>query len=690
VTVGLPPYRIRAVHLVAVWAYAVSQPVFTMLESNPEFLVVRGATRLDVVMFALVVALLPPACAIALEWVAGSVSSRAADLLHVVMLGLFVAPLALRLLKELGPEPPAALFGTIALSSLVVAAYLRWKALRSFLTLSIALPVVGIAVFVGGTELPTNDAEAARIDVPRPSPVVVLILDEFPVASLMTSRGEVDAIRYPNFARLAAGSTWYPRATTVHDHTTGAVPAILTGKMPRRGRLPTLKWHPRNLFTLLAGVYRMRVQESLTYLCPERCCRRPREPAPTRLAALFSDTRVAYLHRMLPRSLSKGLPPIGDRWSGFAQERILVAPDARIVRDVFSDLSDTTRAQVDRFLAGISGDEPRATLHFAHLVVPHSPWRFLPSGRAYPAPPEVEGVTGRGDVWVDDAWTIEQAYQRHLLQVGFVDRIVGRLLDRLEREGVYDRALLVVVADHGASFAKRGPRRAATPYNLAEIARVPLFVKTPFQHAGRKDPRPAQTIDILPTVADVLDIRLPWPVDGRSLLADPEQRRWVTVNRHNGPAARATVSSVDRGMGVTLRLKSAWFGEGRRSLFTIGAHTSLLGRQLTGLDVRTASEGQVAVDNPQLFERISPSSLVLPVRITGTVDEPGICAFELAIAVNGRVAALTRCDVDGDALRFRALVPESIFRAGQNPVDVFAIRPRGASERLVQVGSTRG
>jgi hypothetical protein len=139
-----------------------------------------------------------------------------------------------------------------------------------------------------------------------------------------------------------------------------------------------------------------------------------------------------------------------------------------------------------------------------------------------------------------------------------------------------------------------------------------------------------------------------------------------------------------------LRRKSAWFGEGRRSLFTIGAHTWLLGRQLAGLEVRAASEEQVAVDNPQLFERISPSSLVLPVRITGTVDESGICAFELAIAVNGRVAALTRCVVDGEGLRFRALVPEFVFRAGQNPVDVFAIRDRGAGERLVQVGSTRG
>ncbi len=49
---ALPPYRIRAVHLTAVWAYAVGQPVFSLLQANPEFLVVRGATRAEVIAFA--------------------------------------------------------------------------------------------------------------------------------------------------------------------------------------------------------------------------------------------------------------------------------------------------------------------------------------------------------------------------------------------------------------------------------------------------------------------------------------------------------------------------------------------------------------------------------------------------------------------------------------------------------------
>ena len=47
-----PPFRWRFAHLAALWGYGVSQPVFSMLGGNPEFLVVRGSTRLDVVVFA--------------------------------------------------------------------------------------------------------------------------------------------------------------------------------------------------------------------------------------------------------------------------------------------------------------------------------------------------------------------------------------------------------------------------------------------------------------------------------------------------------------------------------------------------------------------------------------------------------------------------------------------------------------
>ena len=64
------------------------------------------------------------------------------------------------------------------------------------------------------------------------TPVVLVIFDEFAMSSIMTERGTIDAVRYPNFGALARSSTWHRNATTVHDYTFWAVPAILTGMRP--------------------------------------------------------------------------------------------------------------------------------------------------------------------------------------------------------------------------------------------------------------------------------------------------------------------------------------------------------------------------------------------------------------------------------------------------------------------------
>jgi len=54
----------------------------------------------------------------------------------------------------------------------------------------------------------------------------------------MTEKGHIDSVRYPNFAALAASSTWYRNATTMYDITDWSVPAILSGQLRRADQLP--------------------------------------------------------------------------------------------------------------------------------------------------------------------------------------------------------------------------------------------------------------------------------------------------------------------------------------------------------------------------------------------------------------------------------------------------------------------
>jgi hypothetical protein len=651
------------------WAYSVSQPVLSMLDANPEFVVVRGSTKGEIVAFAVALVVVVPAVALLAEWLVSLASRRAGDILHVAFLGLFVVPLALLVAKQFDPVPLLAVTAAVAAAAGLVAAYLRWRHLRTFLTFSVVLPAIGLALFVADVPAVVDDAQGYRLEVPKSAPVVLVVFDELPTSSLMNAAGKIDPVRYPSFARLAADATWYRGATTVHDHSTGAVPAILTGELPEKGDLPSLASHPRNLFTVLGESYRMDVHESLTWLCPQRYCPRDRKPAIERAEELVSDVEVAFLHRILPESLAGGLPSIDDRFSGLARERILASNDFR-VQWVFDDVRNAADRKYQDFLNGLTANESPRTLHFVHVALPHKPWRVLPSGREYLAPQSTDGIDG-AERWGSNPWLVKQGMQRHLLQVGYADRLLGRLLDRLERHGLYDRALVAVVADHGIGFVPGESARWASRENLGAVARVPLLIKVPGQQEGRVDPRAAQTIDVVPTIADVLDVRLPWAPDGRSLVGLAPDDARVEVRNHDGGAITAPAEVVERQLGAALQTKLAIFGDGRDSLYRIGTNVDLLGAPAT----RLGSPVRVRLDNPAQFRHVRASSAFVPARISGTVESELPRGVELAVVVNGKVAALTRAFRADGALRFAALVPEEAFREGANDVRVAVATP---------------
>ena len=118
---------------------------------------------------------------------------------------------------------------------------------------------------------------------------------------------------------------------------------------------------------------------------------------------------------------------------------------------------------------------------------------------------------------------------RECRQAPYVSQQVA-LLKKLRDTGLYDRALIAVTADHGASFKAGTSFRAVGKDNYHDILSIPLIIKLPHQSKAKIDDRAAQTIDILPTIAAILGINLPFPVDGQSLLgqpADPEKPRTV-------------------------------------------------------------------------------------------------------------------------------------------------------------------
>ncbi len=359
---------------------------------------------------------------------------------------------------------------------------------------------------------------------------------------------------------------------------------------------------------------------------------------------------------------------------------------------VFSDISGANGPsavlELNALVRATTREKRDDVLMFDHLDLPHAPWRFFPSGTEY----DHRHIDGwfPGEYWDDDPWLTLQGYQRFLLQVGYVDRMIGDVLRTLDRGGLYDRSMVIVLADHGVSFRAGQGRRPLTGNNLADIVNMAMFVKYPNGLRRGIDSRPTRTVDILPTIADVLGIRIPWDVDGLSLLGPVPDDRAVVVGRRGGEGLlQVPLADVVRDRDVTLRFKTEQFGEGLDSLFRIGTHKTLLGRDVTGV-AKQSTNVAVTLENSNTFLDVRPSG-VSPARISGYVSsgrlEDGV---ELAIATNGKVRGLTRWfrDHGSHVQRFRALVPEQSFHEGANTVDVYLIQGRGSHVQLVRIGSS--
>jgi hypothetical protein len=600
----------------------------------------------------------------------------------------------LQLTKLLGVERDLALWMPLVPALVVAFLYLNVEAFRSFVSLSFVLPVVGAMGFVASVPLATDDAGAADVQVASPVPVVLVVLDEFPVSSIMRPDGSIDAVRYQSFAQLARDGTWYPNATSVDEATTQAVPAILTGIEPRHGELPTLADHPRNLFTLLGERFAVRASEQVTRLCPSRYCPQVavRPPFVDRQRGLVYDVAVGYLHRTLPAALAGELPPIGERWGGFGhsnvRDRVIGALDQDAWLRVAAEARGQKQGQFEGFLETVRPVPTRPPLFFEHALLPHSPWRFLPSGNAYPDSDAVAGVNADWKRWGSNTGQVTTALQRHLLQVRYTDRLIGILLGRLRAVGLYDRALLIVTADHGTSFEPGGSRRDVVPQNLPDIAGVPLFVKYPGQRRGRTDDRDAKTIDIVPTIADVLGVRIPWHVDGVSLRAAPVNRP-VSVSKLDGNPVVGAPAAVEAGVRATARRNASLFGLGNDSMFRVGPFVQLLGRPVASAVSHGDAGDRVRFDDASLFAHVRRSSGLVPARIAGGISGDRVEeGTPLAITVNGWVRAMTRSYEIGGESGFDAMVPETSFHNGRNDVEIYAVSRSKGAFRLLLLGGT--
>ena len=675
--------------LLVLCGFVVAQPLFDVAGRSPELFLFRRATGPDILALAALVAVGPPLVLWAAEALVGLAGRRPRRLAHLgVVAGLLVL-LAIQVTKHLTGVRGVPLVGLgVAAGVAATVAYARSSVARLWLGYAAPAPLVFALLFVTISpvgKLVAGDHDGGWTSAATPAgkrpPVVMVVLDEFPLRSLLDSHGRIDRRVYPNFAAFADQSTWYRNATGVGPFTPDAMPAMLTGRYPSRPNVaPTYGEYPGNLFTLLSGSYDVWASESVTQLCPPQVCVTSGGAAPRAgRRALAGDLAGAWLKLVSPRRADED--PTGQFSEAVAGEGPGESGGKLGPKFRFNQLRANQPARFAEFLDHLRPSD-RPTLRFLHLLMPHQPFRYLPSGARYVYPRTQFGYD-RERGWTTQPPPVELGLQRHLLQVAYTDRLVGEVVARLKAQGLYDQSLVILTADHGNSFTPGHVQRRLQPGNAHELLWVPLFVKAPHQRAGRVDDRNWEHVDLLPTVADLLRLKLPWRVDGLSASGPPRSRR--TKFFFNAPDQRLEVDGPAN-QALVLRGITDRFARpehGPAGLFQVGPFADLVGRTPEAVGLAAGGGLAARLHSPEDLQDGSPPGTV-PALITGALVGPAPPGpVPLAVAVNGTIGAVGLTFAQNDTPQtFAVMVPDALLRPNGNRVRLYRVERTPAGPRL--------
>lgn len=687
---SIPESRwIRFAHLFALSGFAVAQPLLERISQHTPYLIDLQFNSVRVLVLTAAVMLLVPVGLFGIVELIGCRSRRVRFAAHKAAIGILAFLIALSISRVFLSRQPLMGAGIPWVVPFVVALicalvfvqlYARRKLLQQVLTIS----ALGVAAFpsqfllaspVKKLVFPPPPEADRTVRVERPVPIVMVVFDEFNGLTLLDKEGRIDAARFPNFDRLSRETLWFRNATASHHRTERALPSMLTGSYVPSSLPSTELEFPDNLFALIkrSGKYETRAFEPFTRLCTPDA---PPEQIPVVDAAQATLETADTLSKVYVNALlttdSPLTPQIPRSWFQMGDTGPRVYLDGPNVRRFPWDKRRTE--QLDEFLKTLHrSDAP--TFHFLHIALPHNPWMYLPSGKTYDPricyPMDSPGFVGP-EHWIDDDLAVLQSWVRHDWQLQFMDRFIGELMETLRDRGLWDDSLLVVVADHGASFVPHQPRRQPVPENAPEIASVPLFIKLPADRPviqGGITDRNVETIDILPSMADVIGMELPSPVDGVSVfdVARPERPRKtlqgdgdMMVFRPNFPEGRTALEQLHR--------RFAPDGPERAD------HDlpKWNGRQLSGMTISDQPPrpmiltmgGDVAAEE------------VVPCCLDGYVGDfqTGSAPIVIAISLNGRIEAVTRTYRDQHAEdAWAATIREEAYLPGKNNLEIFEV-----------------
>ena len=190
----------------------------------------------------------------------------------------------------------------------------------------------------------------------------------------------------------------------------------------------------------------------------------------------------------------------------------------RILDQYFRNVADREKeedyfvAQVMRYAAQWLEENHKAHEQFFLYVDcfdPHEPWDPPPSYATKYTDPNYNGAWIMIPKGGPCDWMTQEELQHtrglYAGEVSFVDKWVGRLIEQIEDLALMENSLIIFLSDHGHPLGEHGKLLKMDDQLYSELLRIPLFIRFPEKkYAGTRVKGLVETVDILPTILDIL------------------------------------------------------------------------------------------------------------------------------------------------------------------------------------------
>jgi len=127
-------------------------------------------------------------------------------------------------------------------------------------------------------------------------------------------------------------------------------------------------------------------------------------------------------------------------------------------------------------------------------------------------------------------------------EIAYVDRELGRLFTALETMFPQDKTLLAVLADHGEGLSEHG-EHAHGVFLYDSTLRIPWILSGPGVASGKRVRDQVRTIDLLPTLVNLLGGEIPSECQGTTLLPAPSGQKVNSASSY----AESLMPKIDMG-----------------------------------------------------------------------------------------------------------------------------------------------